>query len=847
MSNYSGDIKYLQRQIDTLRNSMSIPDNDIELANGLHSNLVSMYRKDYKINYPKRIETDYGIMLIYNEYLYSIAYEQIYKINLSTGSETVRDISNGGAINDIYDDGYNLTLTETQEVYVYNRTKIHKFNCDTLALTSVPTTGITLSNVSRFVYSNKNLYAIYDNMNAIYKLDNNSWTKLNFDKNNMNDPTYEIDQLKDMTLLDAVYFDSEDQMYILYYDDYYLYKVKVVDSNNVKRLIIESKFPKIKNMYLEGVGLGNIVTDGDDMTIKKYVLINLNKNAYIVDNALSTNSSYYFSLNNSINLIEARYREGSDDYIYENLRYYEYDWDGLTGGTGSNANVTIVDDLITGGSDSALSAEQGKVLNSMITNILNNNRRPNLEVADNSILIKTTSSSVSINGSSQTVTAGELLHSISGVTTLDISGNKIDEIYFGNNSTLNKLLIYNNNLNFINLERVTSIQYVHIHDNPICDNAVEMSNMISTLPDRNNTALGSIVTSNQEVRKEIELEAIDKEWYFGSMLQYNSTEKNKMGYQILRSGVLDIWESAEYGDGAILCQCDAGVQQGLTNLTYSNIISTYRCDGEENVEGAWNCPLAEDVPNSVKQKYHGNIGITSILGNGKNMYGIAPKAKAYILRCSDSNMNIDYEFANNMLDFIKEHADMIDIVVFPNSYPGGAHSKELCIKEQEVINTSIYSENGILFVGATGNDGDTVKTINDSFTFASVYGSLAVGGINDANDNIVYYAPYRKSMDVSFYGKSIKGENVSGGFTTMSGTSLSSDLMSGCALLIEVLLTKKLKRKPTYLELYDFILKHTKGIGNGNKYRIGNGLFNFMVYNNNVLKVPKINGLKWEE
>ena len=54
--------------------------------------------------------------------------------------------------------------------------------------------------------------------------------------------------------------------------------------------------------------------------------------------------------------------------------------------------------------------------------------RPNLEVADNSILIKTTSDSVSINGSSQAVVDGKLLYSIAGVKTLDINGNNINEI-----------------------------------------------------------------------------------------------------------------------------------------------------------------------------------------------------------------------------------------------------------------------------------------------------------------------------------------------------------------------------------------------------------------------------------
>ena len=204
-------------------------------------------------------------------------------------------------------------------------------------------------------------------------------------------------------------------------------------------------------------------------------------------------------------------------------------------------------------------------------------------------------------------------------------------------------------------------------------------------------------------------------------------------------------------------------------------------------------------------------------------------------------------FIDKMLDFIKEHANMIDIVSFPSHFDGGSNSKELCIKEQEIINTSIYSENGILVICATGNDGDQNTTINDKFNFSSVYGSLAVGGANDSSGEIIYYAPYKKSMDVNFYGKRIRGEHVCGEFTTLSGTSFASNLMAGCALLIKVLLTKKLKRKPTYLEIYDFILKHTKGTGSGNKYRVGNGLFNFMAYNNNVTKVAKIHGLTWEE
>ena len=86
---------------------------------------------------------------------------------------------------------------------------------------------------------------------------------------------------------------------------------------------------------------------------------------------------------------------------------------------------------------------------------------------------------------------------IENITMLDLHNNGITDIQFRQiNSSINKLVLYDNNIKELNLVALKGIQFLHIFNNPICDDDEYLENLketIKNLPDRINDSMGSII------------------------------------------------------------------------------------------------------------------------------------------------------------------------------------------------------------------------------------------------------------------------------------------------------------------------------------------------------------------
>lgn len=85
------------------------------------------------------------------------------------------------------------------------------------------------------------------------------------------------------------------------------------------------------------------------------------------------------------------------------------------------------------------------------------------------------------------------IHGVNNITELDISNNEIYECVFDADNTINKLVIYNNNIEKLNCNSFKELQFLHMFNNPICGDLVEMKKVIKSLPDRNEKPFGSII------------------------------------------------------------------------------------------------------------------------------------------------------------------------------------------------------------------------------------------------------------------------------------------------------------------------------------------------------------------
>ena len=413
----------------------------------------------------------------------------------------------------------------------------------------------------------------------------------------------------------------------------------------------------------------------------------------------------------------------------------------------------------------------------------------------------------------------------------DLSGSEITKIKpLTTLSGVNKLLLYNNKITELDLSAYTKLQYIHIQDNPICDDADAFTRMIQTLPDRNGKALGSIVTSNQTIRKEVEQIALQKNWVFGSTLQYDKTALAKMDKYITQSGVLDIWESAEYGENTTVALIDVGFSPNLKSVTKDRWLKYYNCSTQSGTDTD-PIPLPTDTNLPAIIKNHGNFNISTIGGSGTLWYGIAPKCSFIPIKMGSLDGSYNLTNITEALKSAVKDYNNIDVINYPATC-AFASNQEQC---NEIINLidKFDAKNGKLgipFFGAGGNGMDYSNIIQGIIDFKPCY---SVSLIDYTNNHYKWSGEdYGCSINVAFsaYGKSIKAEQTPGALATQSGSSQSCSVMSGYASLAINILRKQLNREPSLYEIIDWLNHRTKMPGNGSAKLSGNGYINFMSY-----------------
>ena len=88
------------------------------------------------------------------------------------------------------------------------------------------------------------------------------------------------------------------------------------------------------------------------------------------------------------------------------------------------------------------------------------------------------------------------IQEIGKLVELNLSGNQLSSFSVNSQTALNKLVIYDNDIKKLDCSLCPDLQYLHMHDNPICDEdkyLAELESCIESLPNRKDRALGSII------------------------------------------------------------------------------------------------------------------------------------------------------------------------------------------------------------------------------------------------------------------------------------------------------------------------------------------------------------------
>ncbi|CAD6517802.1 Subtilisin amylosacchariticus [metagenome] len=169
-------------------------------------------------------------------------------------------------------------------------------------------------------------------------------------------------------------------------------------------------------------------------------------------------------------------------------------------------------------------------------------------------------------------------------------------------------------------------------------------------------------------------------------------------------------------------------------------------------------------------------GIIAAKNNDIGVVGIAPDARLYAVRVLD---NRGSGFTSDVIagvNWVAANADIIDVA---NMSLGGSQSNALNTAVENAVST------GVVIVVAAGNE----NTDACSKSPASAPNAITVSALNDIADNSNFDDPfasfsnYGSCVDVIAPGVNILSTWKSGGYNTISGTSMASPHVAGAAAL----------------------------------------------------------------
>lgn len=408
------------------------------------------------------------------------------------------------------------------------------------------------------------------------------------------------------------------------------------------------------------------------------------------------------------------------------------------------------------------------------------------------------------------------------ISEINAAENGIISIILSGCSKLNKLLIYNNGIRNLDLSQATEMQYIHIQNNPICKDKVAMEAMISSLPDRNYKAFGSIVmydfippnnvmteeqSSIRNLRKELEKISIPKDWYFGSAILYHPSEKNKVPNTVIMSNVVDIWESAEYGEGVVYASLyEEYIPDQTSEWTKEQFLAKYDITATgEIVEST------QTDSNTPYDTGHGTGTNSILISQGNEMYGLLPRARCVAIMRGNANENVsDWYFSQNVFNKLTE-LEKLDFVFTATTYT--TDSERIYEAYEQSIRKCLDRHKTLFFICSMNSGDDDISTKDP---YVNTYHAHMVSGCNLDIDtsNIETYisAPSSGDSRIKFTGN-YAGINIlrkEGGISAGGyGTSHATPFQAGIFCLLKNLYEKK-KREYTLEELEQYTYNHAR-------------------------------------
>ncbi len=208
--------------------------------------------------------------------------------------------------------------------------------------------------------------------------------------------------------------------------------------------------------------------------------------------------------------------------------------------------------------------------------------------------------------------------------------------------------------------------------------------------------------------------------------------------------------------------------------------------------------FVNNTSNALDDNGHGTFLANMIGGSNSSDLGIAPQVQFADLKVLDSNMNGSWTAIENALQWVISNKAQYNIVAVNMSFSSGNYSADDYSLLESYIST--LKSMGVFISAASGNNYATYNSqpglsypavdpdvVSVGATWAGSYGAQTFNGATDNSTTLNQFADFTQrdsALSILAPGAWITTIGMSGSETTMGGTSMSTAVITGAAVLL---------------------------------------------------------------